>query len=71
LLGFSLIILCLVIAYRDKHPQGQSAPVRDALWVTIDAAWGLVTLVIILGAFSAESSPRPKPVRSPASGPSS
>src|ERR1017187_2289047 len=49
LLGFSLIILCLVIAYRDKHPQGQVAPAKDALRITIDAAWGLGTLVIILG----------------------
>src|SRR5260221_4299055 len=49
LLGFSLIILCLVIAYRDGHPQGQSVPMKDALRITIDAAWGLVTLVIILG----------------------
>src|SRR5260370_18941870 len=49
LLGFSLIILCLVIAYRDKHPHGQTAPAKDALKITIDAAWGLVTLVIILG----------------------
>jgi tripartite ATP-independent transporter DctM subunit len=49
LLGFSLIVLCLVIAYRAKHPQGTVAPTRDAVWITIDAAWGLVTLVIILG----------------------
>src|SRR5436305_4508518 len=49
LLGFSLILLCLVIAYRDKHPHGQVAPAKDALRITIDAAWGLVTLVIILG----------------------
>src|ERR1700722_8949066 len=49
LLGFSLIILCLVIAYREGHPQGQSVPAKDALRITIDAAWGLVTLVIILG----------------------
>src|ERR1700704_2794310 len=49
LLGFSLIILCLVIAYRDKHPHGQVAQAKDALRITIDAAWGLVTLVIILG----------------------
>ncbi len=49
LLGFSLIVLCLVIAYRDKHPQGTVAPARDAIRITIDAAWGLVTLVIILG----------------------
>src|SRR5437667_6307100 len=45
LLGFSLILLCLVIAYREKHPQGQIAPAKDALRITIDAAWGLVTLV--------------------------
>src|SRR6202162_3055979 len=49
LLGFSLIVLCVVIAYRDRHPHGQTAPAKDALKITIDAAWGLVTLVIILG----------------------
>src|SRR6202162_5993394 len=49
LLGFALMVLCLVIAYRDKHPRGTSMPVRDALKVTVDAAWGLITLVIILG----------------------
>src|SRR3979490_3066839 len=49
LLGFSLIILCLVIAYRDKHPHGQTVAAKDALKITIDAAWGMVTLVIILG----------------------
>src|SRR3954452_2877820 len=26
LLGFSLIILCLVIAYRNRHPRGQTVP---------------------------------------------
>jgi len=49
LLGFSLIILCLVIAYRNRHPRGQTVPAKDALRITIDAAWGLITLVIILG----------------------
>src|ERR1700751_5387652 len=49
LLGFSLIILCLVFAYRDGHPQGQTVPAKDAIRITIDAAWGLITLVIILG----------------------
>src|SRR6476660_1382716 len=44
LLGFSLIILCLVVAYREKHPHGQRVPAKDALRLTIDAAWGLVTL---------------------------
>ena len=49
LLGFSLIVLCLVIAYRDGHPRGTSMPAREAIKVTIDAIWGLITLVIILG----------------------
>src|SRR5271169_4703016 len=49
LLGFSIIILCLVIAYRDGHPRGQTVPLREAIKITIDAAWGLITLVIILG----------------------
>src|SRR3979490_2770548 len=29
LLGFSLIILCLVIAYRNDHPRGQTVPAKD------------------------------------------
>src|SRR6266700_1880034 len=49
LLGFSIIVLCLVIAYRKGHPQGQTVPVREAIKITIDALWGLITLVIILG----------------------
>jgi tripartite ATP-independent transporter DctM subunit len=49
LLGFSIIVLCLVIAYRDKHPRGTSVSLRNAVWITIDALWGLITLAIILG----------------------
>src|SRR5271169_3655660 len=49
LLGFSLVILCLVIAYRDDHPRGQTVPMREAIKITIDAVWGLITLAIILG----------------------
>src|SRR6202140_1452798 len=49
LLGFSLIVLCLFMAYRDGHPKGQAVPLREALKVTIDALWGLITLGIILG----------------------
>ena len=49
LLGFSIMVLCLVIAYRDGHPKGTAVPWRDAVKITVDAAWGLVTLVIILG----------------------
>src|SRR5690242_11350106 len=49
LLGFSLIILCLVVAYRDGHPQGEVVPIRDATKISIEAGWGLITLAIILG----------------------
>src|ERR1700682_1248418 len=49
LLGFSLILLCLVIAYRDKHPHGQTVPLREAVKISFDALWGLITLGIILG----------------------
>src|SRR5437868_9047497 len=49
LLGFALVVLCLVIAYRDGHPRGTAVPVRQAVKITIEALWGLVTLMIILG----------------------
>ena len=72
LLGFSIMVLCLVIAYRDGHPRGQTVPLRDAIKITIDAAWGLITLAIILGGILGGVSSRPlKPVPSPACGLSS
>ena len=49
LLGAALVILCLVIAYRDGHPRGTAVPVREAFKITREALWGLVTLGIILG----------------------
>ncbi|HSR76859.1 MAG TPA: TRAP transporter large permease [Xanthobacteraceae bacterium] len=49
LLGLSLVVLVVVIAYRDRHPRGQTVPLGEAVKITIDAAWGLITLVIILG----------------------
>jgi tripartite ATP-independent transporter DctM subunit len=49
LLGLALVMLCVVIAYREGHPRGQTVALRDAVKITIDAAWGLITLVIILG----------------------
>jgi tripartite ATP-independent transporter DctM subunit len=49
LLGFSLVILCLVIAYRDGHPRGTMVPLRDAGKIVTEALWGLITLAIILG----------------------
>jgi tripartite ATP-independent transporter DctM subunit len=49
LLGLALIILVLILGYRNDHPRGQAVPWRDATRITIEAMWGLVTLVIILG----------------------
>ena len=49
LLGFSLIVLCLVLAYRNNHPKGEPVPLRDAARLAVDAFWGLITLIIILG----------------------
>jgi tripartite ATP-independent transporter DctM subunit len=49
LLGASLIVLCLVLAYRDGHPRGETVALREAVKIAIDALWGLVTLAIILG----------------------
>ena len=49
LLGASLIMLCLVLAYRNGHPRGERVAWRQAARVALDAFWGLVTLGIILG----------------------
>src|SRR5437879_4245657 len=49
LLGATLMLLCLVLAYRRGYPTGEAVPLKDAGRITIDALWGLITLVIILG----------------------
>src|SRR6202007_252129 len=49
LLGFSLVILFLVMRYCAGHPRGQTGAAKDAVKISIEAAWGLITLVIILG----------------------
>ena len=49
LLGLSLIILVLIIAYRNDYPKGEVVPLRQALKIAFDAIWGMVTIAIILG----------------------
>jgi tripartite ATP-independent transporter DctM subunit len=49
LLGLAIILLCLVIAYRDGHPRGTAVPIREALKIASEALWGLITIVIIIG----------------------
>ena len=49
LLGFSLVVLCLVMAYRNRYPTGEPVAPRAAFGMAVSAFWGMITLVIILG----------------------
>src|SRR5439155_6204919 len=49
LLGAALIALVIYIGYRDGHPKGESVPLGKAVRVSIDAVWGLIPFVIIIG----------------------
>jgi tripartite ATP-independent transporter DctM subunit len=49
LLGLAIVLLCLVIAYRDGHPRGDVVPIGQALRIGFEAIWGLITIVIIIG----------------------
>jgi tripartite ATP-independent transporter DctM subunit len=49
LLGLSLMILCFYIARRDNFPKGEVIPLRRALKIAVDAFWGLLTVLIIIG----------------------
>ncbi|WP_406549452.1 TRAP transporter large permease [Cronobacter malonaticus] len=49
LLGLSLMVLCIAFARRRGYPKGERIPLRQALKIFIDALWGLITVVIILG----------------------
>jgi tripartite ATP-independent transporter DctM subunit len=49
LLGLSLIILVLIIAHVKNYPKGEVIPLRQAFKIALDAVWGLITIVIILG----------------------
>jgi tripartite ATP-independent transporter DctM subunit len=49
LLGLTLAALCMVIAKKKNFPRGERIPLKQALKICIDALWGLMTMVIILG----------------------
>ncbi|EPR9734555.1 TRAP transporter large permease [Enterobacter bugandensis] len=49
LLGASLMVLCLCFARKRGYPKGDKIPFRQALKIMLDALWGLMTVVIILG----------------------
>jgi tripartite ATP-independent transporter DctM subunit len=49
LLGLTLAIMCLFIAKKRNFPKGEVIPLKQALRICVDALWGLMTMVIILG----------------------
>ncbi|WP_137045809.1 TRAP transporter large permease [Pseudolabrys sp. FHR47] len=49
LLGLSLAILVLIIAYKENYPKGEVVPFRQAITAAVEAMWGLVTMIIITG----------------------
>jgi tripartite ATP-independent transporter DctM subunit len=49
LLGLSLMILCLGFAHKRGYPKGERIPFKQAIRTFVDALWGLMTVVIILG----------------------
>ena len=49
LLGGSLAVLCLWTAHKKNYPRGEAVPLRQALKISLDALWGLMTMFIILG----------------------
>jgi tripartite ATP-independent transporter DctM subunit len=49
LLGISLMVLCLIIARRNNFPKGEPVKLAAVPKILLDAFWGLLTVVIILG----------------------
>src|SRR5258706_3089229 len=49
LFGACLVGLVLITARRRNFPRSEKVPIREALRIALDAVWGLLTIVIILG----------------------
>jgi tripartite ATP-independent transporter DctM subunit len=49
LLGLSLAIYCIFIARKRNYPTGRAVPIKEAVKICVDALWGLMTMLIILG----------------------
>ncbi|KAH1281966.1 hypothetical protein KXX11_004013, partial [Aspergillus fumigatus] len=49
LMGLTLAGLCLFTAHQQGYPKGEVIPMRQALKICVEALWGLMTMVIILG----------------------
>jgi tripartite ATP-independent transporter DctM subunit len=49
LFGSCIIGLCLFLSYRRGYPKGEAVTLKQAGKIVIEALWGLVTVIIILG----------------------
>ena len=49
LMGLTLAVLCLIIAKKKNYPKGEVIPLKQALKIAVEAMWGMMTMVIILG----------------------
>lgn len=49
IMGLSLMVMCLGFAHKRGYPKGDRIPFKQAVKVLLDALWGLMTVVIILG----------------------
>ena len=49
LMGLTLAVLCLYKAKKHGYPKGEVIPLKQALKICVEALWGLMTMVIILG----------------------
>ncbi|MBP9734782.1 MAG: TRAP transporter large permease [Rhodoferax sp.] len=49
ILGLTLTVMCLFIAKKQDFPKGRVIPIKEAMKIVVDALWGLMTIVIILG----------------------
>ncbi|MCQ4310419.1 TRAP transporter large permease [Pseudomonas stutzeri] len=49
LLSAVMMTMCLIFARVRNYPKGEVIPLKQALKICVDALWGLMTMVIILG----------------------
>ena len=49
LFGACVMGLCLLLSYRRGYPRGEPVTLRQAGKIVVEALWGLVTVIIILG----------------------
>ena len=49
MLGVALMGLCLIISHRNGYPKGEPVTLREGARIAVEAFWGLLTMVIILG----------------------